>query len=140
MVKRWEWLMFTVLAAGLAVVAAGAIYAAHTQVDIPMYVGQITLGGFAYHGPTKTAASVQIVDQSGQPVSGAMVTGTFTGCDETRKSSDTTDAGGNAFILGRVRKCGCVYTFTVTSVTKSGWTWVPPDPLPSDSRCLCDCQ
>jgi hypothetical protein len=140
MLKHSKWLMFTVVAVGLAVVAGGAIYAAHAQADMPMYVGQIQLGGFAYHGPTKTAASVQIVDQSGQPVSGAMVTGTFTGCGETRKSSDTTDGGGFAFILGRVRKCGCVYRFTVTNVTKNGWTWVRPEPLPSASHSFSGCQ
>jgi hypothetical protein len=140
MLKHSKSLIFLAVAAGLAVVAGGAIYAAHAQVDMPMYVGNIQLGGFAFRGPTKTAASVLIVDQLGQPVSGAMVTGTFTGCGENRKSSDTTDGGGKAFILGRVRKCGCVYTFTVTDVTKSGWTWVRPNPLPSHSRCLCGCE
>ena len=148
MVKRSKWLMFATFSLGLAAAAGSALYAANAQTDLPLHVEYVVVGWFekftyGFGGPVihyYAAAQVRIVDQVGQPVSGATVTGTFTGCGQVRKASGTTDTYGFAFIPRGLRKCGCVYTFTVTSVTKDGWMWNPSDPLPSGSRCLCGCN
>ena len=143
MVKHSKWLMLAAVAAALAVVAGGALYAAHAQVGTPMYVAEVSV--IAFHGgfkaPRFTSARVLILDQGGQPVSGATVTGRFTGCGNNYSGSETTDQDGVAIIRGRRRQCGCVHTFTVTDVTKSGWDYIPPDPPDSASACLCgDCS
>ncbi len=150
MVKHTKRLTFAVLATALAVVAGGALYAANAQVGKPMFVASVAVGGS--HGgrlaPIVATAAVDIVDQAGQPVNKAKVTGRFTGCGEDYQASAMTGnlfghhrTVGRAFITGQPAECGCVYTFTVTSVTKPGWTWNAPSPPPSNSGCaLCDCD
>jgi hypothetical protein len=146
MFTRSNWLVFLVPAAGLAV-AAGALYAANSPNNVPLYVASAEVGFVSNHtgGPSGkvrffTAARVYIVDQGGQPVSGARVVGTFSGCGQEFTASGQTDTNGIVIIKKGHRKCGCVQTFTVTEVTKSGWKWSPPDPLPGQSRCVCGCN
>ena len=152
MLKRSQWLTFVVLSFVLAVVAGRALYAANTQGNMPLYVASVEVGiiitgppPFSTGGPSApskiyTAAFVQIVDQDGQPVRGTRVTGKFTGCDENETASARTGDDGIAVIKGRLRKCQCDHTFTVTSITKIGGSWDPTDPLPSQTRCLCGCN
>jgi hypothetical protein len=151
MVRYSKWHVFVGLVVGLAVVLGSALYAANPQPTKPLHVASvevsviITYPHLSSGGPSApaniyTAARVKIVDQGGQPVRGANVTGKFTGCDEDGTASAKTNDDGFAVVKGRRRKCGCVYTFTVTGVTKSRWTWNRPDPLPKDSRCLCGCN
>ena len=147
MVKHSKWYMFVVLAVALAAVAGGALYAANTQGNMPLYVANVEVrvvgtGGFGWGGLKGfrrwTGAAVLIVDQAGQPVSGATVRGTFTSCDEEYGQSGRTNAHGVAVMKGR-RWSGCLHDFTVTSVTKNGWSWDPPVPLPSSSgNCNCN--
>jgi hypothetical protein len=152
MFKHSKWLRFVASSLGLAVVAGSALYAAKPQGNMPLYVASVELsilitgpGPFQGGGPSApnkiyTSAGVRIVDQEGHPVRGARVTGRFTGCDENDTASSRTGDDGLAVIKGPLRKCGCVYTFAVTNVTKSGGAWNPPDPLPSHTRCLCGCE
>jgi hypothetical protein len=140
MTKQSKWRAFAAFAATMAVVAGGALYAAHAQVGTPMYVTSVSV--YRYDGlrfaASRVAVDVIVVDQAGQPVKGAKVTGTLSGCSmKDRTLSGTTD-GGSAQLFGPKMRCGCTYTFTVTSVTKSGYDWNAPDPLPSDSEQLCD--
>src|SRR5262245_37505373 len=134
MLKPSKLLMLAAVAAGLAAVAGGALYAAYAQGGSQLYVTSVekwavTKSPFAQE--FYIAARVGIVDQANQPVSGARVTGIFSGCGKTEQSTDRTLDDGKAIIRGPIRKCGCAYTFTVTTVTKQGSTWDPPNPLPS---------
>ena len=148
MVRHSKWHVFAAMAMGLAAVAGGALYAANTQSDIRLYVASVEVSLFAVNGSTGgpsappfiffTAALVQIVDQGGQPVSGATVQGTFTSCDEEYGRSARTNANGVAIVKGQ-RWSGCFHDFTVTSVTKNGWSWDPPVPVPS-ALGNCDCN
>src|SRR5262245_44170131 len=121
MVKNLNRLILAVLATALAVVAGGALYAANTQGDIPLYVANVEVrvvgsGGFGWGGIKGfrywTGAHVLVVDQSGQPVSGATVRGTFTSCDEEYETSGRTYEDGVAVMKGQ-RWSGCYHDFTV---------------------------
>ena len=146
MVKRSKWVISAVAVAGLVSVAVGLLYATQVQQGAYMYVGEATwhsspMGRWGTNYDAHT--HVRIVDdpnpEVAQPVEGAKVTVKFTGC-KTGNGSATTGNDGYAFINAGQRKCGCTYTFEVTGVSKSGWTWLKPTPLPSASWCFCACQ
>jgi hypothetical protein len=67
-------------------------------------------------------AMVTVVDANGQPVSGATVSGTFTG-DSANAPNGITNASGQVTLSSPVNKNGSTWTFCVTGITKSGWTY-----------------
>jgi hypothetical protein len=147
--KHSKWLKFVALSVGLAAVTGGTLNAANAQGEMPLHVAIVEVDSLCvwtrarhgtFHCREFIAAYVQIVDQQGQPVGGAQVTGTFTGCDKNDTASARTNDGGFAIVKGRRLECGCVHTFTVTRVTKNGGEWRPTNPLPSNSRCICGCN
>jgi hypothetical protein len=142
MVNRSKSLTLTALAVGLASLAAGVPYAGNPEAK-RLYVSHVELTsicrGLGFDPDVYTAARVKVVDEMGQPVKGARVSGTFTGCQQHDMFSANTNSDGETVIRGQVRKCRCVYTFTVTSVRKRGWAYVASVPSPTASDCLCDC-
>jgi protocatechuate 3,4-dioxygenase beta subunit len=84
--------------------------------DIAMSVG--TTGNNRNFGQ----AVVTIVDTNNQPVSGATVFGSFTG-DSSASVNGVTNASGQVTLTSPVKKNGANWTFCVTNVTKSAWTY-----------------
>ncbi len=72
-------------------------------------------------------ADVTVVDNLGNPVSGANVTGTFTG-DYNESDTQTTNAGGVAvFITSGTARGGINFQFCVDNVTHATLPYVPED-------------
>ena len=70
-------------------------------------------------------AAVRIVDADGYPVGGATVTGEWTG-SAADTDAITTDENGVALVSSdRTRDASGTFTFTVTDVSKYGWTYAP---------------
>jgi hypothetical protein len=74
-------------------------------------------------GPNNTCkATVTIVDENGNPVEGATVTGTFSG-DVSGTETGTTDTSGVAELSIKVRYAVTTFTFCVDNVTHSSYTY-----------------
>jgi protocatechuate 3,4-dioxygenase beta subunit len=69
-------------------------------------------------------ALVTVHDQNNQPVSGATVSGSFSG-DSSSSASGTTNASGQVTLSSSIKKNGVNWTFCVTNVTKSGFSYNP---------------
>ena len=84
-------------------------------------VGNISLSVIA-RGPWRSGqALVTVVDSDGNPVSGATVTGTFSGDVSGSVSSDATGGNGVATLeSGRVRQNSISFTFCVDSISAPG--------------------
>jgi len=92
---------------------------------IPMWVSSI---GMRLVVPNKNftyaTATVTVVDSTG-PVAGATVTGRWSGATSATVSGTTDATGKVTFQSGQVRKppSGTIFTFCVTNITKTGWTY-----------------
>ena len=86
-------------------------------------VQSIALAAVSVAGGKQVRATVKITNPAGAAISGATVAGNFSGA-VTGSGTATTDASGNAVITSKKFKKGAV-TFTVTGVTKSGFTYSP---------------
>jgi len=91
-----------------------------------MHVAAIVAGTQnAGQGNKRGAATVTIVDNNGQPVDGAGVTGAFTG-DFNETVAGTTGGSGTVTLVTTGTKKGSVtFTFCVTNVTHSTLTYDP---------------
>ena len=69
-------------------------------------------------------AVVTVVDQNGQPVSGATVIGTFSGASNNSVNG-VTNGSGQVTLSSSVVKNGASWTFCVDNVTKTGATYSP---------------
>jgi hypothetical protein len=69
-------------------------------------------------------ATITVRNANGQPVSGAVVTGQWSGA-RTGTGSGTTAANGTVSIDSAKLRTGGAATFTVTAVTKAGHTYTP---------------
>ncbi len=99
---------------------APAMVAMHVQ-SIALTVLRQTLGN-------SVRATVKVVDPSGQPVSGAVVSGSFNSI-VSGSGTATTDSSGHAILTSRrVKKSGTV-AFTVTNVGKAGYAYNPSQNL-----------
>lgn len=90
-----------------------------------MHVGDIAMS-LAYQGPWVSArATVTIISSDGQPVDGATVYGEWSGATSGSVSSTTDSNGKVTFTSARVRSpsSSTTFTFCVTDVVKSGWTY-----------------
>ncbi len=67
-----------------------------------------------------------ICDQDGIPVSGAQVTGRWSGLLTGENTAITADDGNSGFLSGWTKESGII-TFTVTGVTLDGYTYAPDD-------------
>jgi hypothetical protein len=88
-----------------------------------MHVDSITCSKVKAGNKWKGRAVVVIKDSSGNAVSGASVTGTFSG-SYNQTLSGTTDTNGSVTLTTSSSVSGTVtFTFCVTDVTKSGATY-----------------
>jgi hypothetical protein len=132
---------------------------ASAQVPDPstqLYVSSIAVAYANVGGPKRLpVAYVVIVDGNGQPVNGAPVVGNWSGCFKQLNDSAVTDTlcwdedgepvcqDGLATIwANKSYSCwgkgkSCSFTFTITSVTKQGMTYVP-DAGPTTASAPCN--
>lgn len=102
-----------------------AIVTVTEQPALVMYVASIDMAIRSFGRNAIGQATVTIVDAGGSAVAGAAVSGSWS---NATMDSDTgiTDASGKIFFESdRVRKVasGTTFTFTVTNVTLSGWSY-----------------
>ncbi len=84
-----------------------------------LFVVRVAQNGNRFRGN----ATITIVDEFGSPVSGATVSGDFSGTSST-SASGTTDASGNVTVQsGAVRNPSGEWCFTVTNVSIAGGTY-----------------
>lgn len=88
-----------------------------------MHVSNIAMSVVSAGGPSyKAQAVVTVVDANGVPVSGATVTGTYSGATSSTVSG-TTAANGTVTLQSTKKSGGGTWTFCVTTITKAGWTY-----------------
>jgi len=87
-----------------------------------MHVSNIAMASQKSGQTYKAKATLTIVDANNAAVSGATVSGTFSGATSDSVSG-TTGASGNVTLTSSGKKGGGTWTFCVTGVTKSGWTY-----------------
>jgi hypothetical protein len=133
--KHWKAMLSTLLTvAALALVWTGLTrqVAVGAALGTKMHISGIGVTYKSVGGPNRLPiAQVDIRDEFGNPVDGAVVTGDWSGCFVLTGASATTQtypyADGRAQIYGDKHSCWgnnhCNFTFTVTSVTKSGMTY-----------------
>ncbi len=82
-------------------------------------------------GTSSAKAAVRLLDVNGQPVSGATVTGNWSGIVGQTGASLVTDATGLATFTSPTagKNARGNFTFTVTGVSRSGYTYVPASNL-----------
>ncbi len=90
-----------------------------------MYVFDITMSPIRTGANRSARAVVTIKDTDGNLVSGATVSGAWSG-DYTGSVSGVTGTDGTvSFTSGKVKKADASFTFTVTNVVKSGYDYDP---------------
>jgi hypothetical protein len=89
----------------------------------PVHVQSITMSWVASGNKYKSRAVVKIVNASGAAVSGATVTGNFTGSINNSGLSGVSNSNGDATITSTSSIRSGTVTFTVTNVTGSNMTY-----------------
>ena len=87
-----------------------------------MHVDSIVLSTKVKGPRTDAIAKVVIVDEFGAPVTGASVTGTFSG-DASGTDTDTTNTSGEATLKVTVQGTVGTFTFCVDSIVLTDWTY-----------------
>ncbi len=87
-----------------------------------MHVDNITVVKESFFVFTRGNATVRIVDANGNPVSGATVSGEWSGA-ATDTDQFTTDSNGEGSAVSNWNFGGGEFTFCVTDVSKSGYTY-----------------
>ncbi len=87
-----------------------------------LHVGAIEVTKSTFWRWSKATARVKVLDQNGSPVSGATVSGDWSGA-YTGSSSFDTGSDGWGETSTRYIKNADVFTFCVTNITKSGYTY-----------------
>ena len=75
-------------------------------------------------GQTQATANVSVRDSHGNPVAGAAVSGTWSGAI-SGSASGTTSTSGVASISSSRTKSSGTFTYTVTGVSLTGYTYAP---------------
>lgn len=96
-------------------------------VVVPMRVADIAMSvQVAKNGNAKATANVKVVNGSGQPVAGAVVTGNWSGLVSRTGATATTGSDGIAsFTSANSRSTSGSFVFTVTAVSLSGYQYQP---------------
>jgi PKD repeat protein len=97
---------------------------------VSLRVESITLSTISVRNGKSVTASIRIVDSNGLPVPGAAVTGVWTGA-VSGTTSAVTGADGVALATSKSSKKSGAATFTVTRVSKTGYTYDPSQNLMS---------
>lgn len=112
---------------GLAATASVTI-----TVDPPVAVPTVRVSDIAMgltvgarNGNAQASAAVKVVDANGLAVSGVAVAGDWSGIVSRTGNSATTDASGIARFNSPITKRTGTFVFTVTGVSRSGYTYAP---------------
>jgi len=89
-----------------------------------VYVGNITMTLSSTRQGYAAKSTVTVRDQNGALVRNARVTGTWSGLTKGAVSGTTSRSGTIAFTSTRTKTRG-TFTFTVTGITLSGYTYAP---------------
>ncbi|MFM2168234.1 MAG: Alpha-amylase/pullulanase, partial [Verrucomicrobiota bacterium] len=89
-----------------------------------VYVGNITMTLSSTRQGYSATATVTVRNQNGAVVPSATVTGQWSGLATGTVSRTTNTSGNAAFTSSRTRSRG-TFTFTVTGITLSGYTYAP---------------
>ena len=89
-----------------------------------LHVTSITMSVVASGSRFNAEALVTVHDENNQPVSGATVSGNFTG-DSSSSASGVTNASGQVTLSSTKAKNGANWTFCVTNLAKTGYTYNP---------------
>ena len=147
--QKRSWLIL-VAAIGNALLSSSFNLPVAAQAQTPDPATQLYVNYFAVNfanvgGPKRLAfAVVDIVDGNGNPVNGALVVGNWSGCFKQLNDSAVTETvcqtgedgtvncvDGQAWIWANKsfscwgKRQSCPFTFTITSVSKEGMTYVP---------------
>ena len=134
--------IFAALLLALLVGAGGGNSArAYQSVGTKLHIDFMAVNSIAVTASQRLGnAFVDIKDELGNPVDGALVTGNWSGCVTQNgdsgttapyTASDGTIVDGRAFVVGNKKTTcvlkgkSCQLIFTVTSVTKSGYVYDP---------------
>jgi subtilisin family serine protease len=98
-----------------------------TTGEFVMYVADIVMA-LKKAGPNVNAvATITVVDGAGIPVAGATVSGQWSGLTSDSDVGTTDTSGGITLQSNKIKNPVGTFTFTVDSVVKSGWTYIPED-------------
>jgi subtilisin len=98
-----------------------------------MHVSSIDMSTKTTGVNTNAIATVTVVDADGDQVEGATVSGNWSGLTGD-SDVGTTDANGNVVLVSdRVKRANGTFTFTVTNVVKTDWTYNQDASETSDS-------
>jgi hypothetical protein len=113
--------------AGLSGSATVTVVVDAPVVVLPMRVANIAMGvASSGNGQARATADVLVVNGSGQPVSGVMVTGNWTGLTARSGVGATTGSNGVArFTSSQTRSTSGIFVFTVTGASLSGYQYQP---------------
>ena len=103
----------------------GAIPPPDDETEIPLTVSNLTVTrASAKGGRVNGVASLTVLDDNGTAVSGALVSGSFTG-PTSKDVSGTTDANGYVEFSSQATKNPSTdWCFSITSIEKEGYTYV----------------
>jgi subtilisin len=88
-----------------------------------MHVAGLTMSVLTSGRQKSARATVTIVDAGGQPVEGAAVSGRWSGLTTDSDTGTTATNGQVALQSNKTKLASGTFTFTVTGVSKSGWTY-----------------
>lgn len=97
---------------------------AFTIVGPAMHVGDIAMGLQVKGSLANATATVLVLNATAQPVSGVTVAGAWSGV-VSGSSSSVTDSTGRVTLSSPKTRASGTFTFTVTGLTKSGWSYDP---------------
>ena len=139
--KHWKKSLIVVLAVLVVGGALGLtknVLLGQTTVGIKLHVAAMAVTYDNCGGPQRRAiAQVHVKDEFGNPISGALVEGNWSGCfsyadsatTETVTFPDYTFVGRANIWANKCNSCwgknGCTWTFTVTRISKTGMTYDP---------------
>ncbi len=90
-----------------------------------MHVERIDMGIQDFWLRIRGTVTVAIADADGSPVSGAEVSGHWSGLGRGTERGVTNAGGTVTFTSNLVRKTGGSFIFTVDAVARDGWTYIP---------------
>ena len=140
--KNWKKSLIVVLSVLLVAGALGEltrrVVLAQTAVGTKLHVDRVAVNFSNVGGPKRLAsASVGVRDELGNPVAGALVEGNWSGCFSYKGSATTqlitypesgiTEAYAQ-IVANKATSCWgkpvkCSFTFTVTKISKAGYTY-----------------
>ncbi len=109
---------------GLSSVAATVTIIVQTATSKVIYVGNLTMTLSSTRQGYSATSTVTVRDQSGALVRNARVTGAWSGLASGTVSGTTSSRGTLSFASARTKTRG-TFTFTITGITLSGYTYAP---------------